>query len=115
MRVLKKKKNGSTTNFVPGQTIHFLVEVFAFLSLSQLPKTFSHVFHFHNLFKRHSEKQFSQTSFSETKNTRLVYVSGTGPKTTEGEYIKGRLGETLGVDEGYEAARITAINILASL
>ena len=57
----------------------------------------------------------STVSFSETKNTRLVYVSGTGPKTTTGEYIKGRLGETLGVDEGYEAARITAINILASL
>ena len=37
-----------TTNFVPGQTIHFLVEVFAFLYLFQPPKTFSYVFHFHS-------------------------------------------------------------------
>ena len=61
-KVNKKKRyydsttTTSTTNFVPVQTIHFLVEVFAFLSLFQPPKTFSNVFHFHNLSKMHPEK-----------------------------------------------------------
>ena len=71
----KKKRvhrlDDSTTNFVSGQTYHFLVEVFSFLSLFQPPKTFSYVFHFHNLSKRHFEsksaKQFSNKSFSEKK------------------------------------------------
>ena len=52
----KKGTTSTTTNFVLGQTIHFLVEVFAFLFLFQPSKTFSYVFHFHNLSKRHSEK-----------------------------------------------------------
>ncbi len=53
--------------------------------------------------------------FSETKNTMLVYVSGTGPRKENGGYITGRLGEDLTIEEGYEAARLTGINILASL
>ncbi len=53
--------------------------------------------------------------FSETKNTMLVYVSGTGPRKENGDYITGRLGENMTVDEGYDAARLTGINILASL
>jgi enamine deaminase RidA (YjgF/YER057c/UK114 family) len=53
--------------------------------------------------------------FSETKNTMLVYVSGTGPRKETGGYITGRLGQDMTVEEGYEAARLTGINILASL
>ena len=30
--------------------------------------------------------------FSETKNSMLVYVSGTGPRRANGDYITGRLG-----------------------
>ena len=51
-----RRRRRRTTNFVPGQTIHFLVEVFAFLSFFQPSKTFSYVSHFHNLSKRNSEK-----------------------------------------------------------
>ena len=74
----KKRYHDSTTtstaNFVPGQTIHFLVEVFAFLSLFQPPKTFSYVFHFHNLSKRHSEKTiFSKKFFWKKKNQKKYY------------------------------------------
>jgi hypothetical protein len=43
--------SGSGTNFVPGQTIHFLVKFLTFLF--QSPKTFSHVFDLHNSSKRH--------------------------------------------------------------
>ena len=53
--------------------------------------------------------------FSETKNTMLVYVSGTGPRKENGGYITGRLGEDMTIEEGYEAARLTGINILASI
>ena len=58
----------------------------------------------------------STVSFSENKTTRLVYVSGTGPKNPKtGEYITGKLGKDLTVEEGYEAAKVTGLNILASL
>ena len=54
----KKKDTTTTTNFVPGlvKLFTFLSKFFAFLSLFQPPKTFSYIFHFHNLSKRHSEK-----------------------------------------------------------
>ena len=70
-KVHKKKMvprlDSGTTNFVPGQTIHFLVEFFTFLYLFQPPKTFSYFFHFHNLSKRHSEKTIFAKKFSEKK------------------------------------------------
>ena len=53
--------------------------------------------------------------FSEGKNTTLNYVSGTGPRKENGDYITGRLGENMTIEEGYGAARRTGINILASL
>ena len=53
--------------------------------------------------------------FSEGKNTILIYVSGTGPRKENGDYITGRLGENMTIEEGYGAARLTGINILASL
>ena len=53
--------------------------------------------------------------FLETKNSMLVYVSGTGPRKENGDYITGRLGEDMTIEEGYNAARLTGINILASL
>ena len=53
--------------------------------------------------------------FSETKNTMLVYVSGTGPRKENGDYLTGRLGDDMTIEEGYDAAKLTGINILASL
>lgn len=54
-------------------------------------------------------------SFSESGKTKLVYVSGTGPKTEGGGYITGKVGEDLTIEEGYKAAKLTALNILGSL
>lgn len=45
----------------------------------------------------------------------LAYVSGHGPVRPDGTAICGRLGDTLQKEQGYEAARITAINVLRSL
>ncbi|MGI8925575.1 MAG: RidA family protein [Tepidiformaceae bacterium] len=45
----------------------------------------------------------------------LVFVSGHGPRTADGENITGKLGRDLTTDEGYEAARRTMLACLASL
>ncbi len=53
--------------------------------------------------------------FSETNNSMLVYVSGTGPRKENGDYLTGRLGDDMTIEEGYDAAKLTGTNILASL
>jgi enamine deaminase RidA (YjgF/YER057c/UK114 family) len=45
----------------------------------------------------------------------LLYLSGKGPQKTDGTYITGKLGKDLTIEQGYEAARLTAINHLAVL
>jgi enamine deaminase RidA (YjgF/YER057c/UK114 family) len=45
----------------------------------------------------------------------IAYVSGHGPVGADGTAICGRLGENLQKEQGYEAARRTALNVLASL
>lgn len=45
----------------------------------------------------------------------LVYISGHGPRTPDGGLVTGKLGRDLTVEQGYEAARLTAISCLASL
>jgi enamine deaminase RidA (YjgF/YER057c/UK114 family) len=45
----------------------------------------------------------------------LLFLAGKGPKKEDGEYITGKVGEDLTVEEGYEAARLVAINQLAVL
>ena len=45
----------------------------------------------------------------------LLFLAGKGPKKPDGAYITGKVGEDLTVEEGYEAARLVAINQLAVL
>ena len=45
----------------------------------------------------------------------IVYLSGNGPLTPDGSKISGKLGSDLSVAEGYQAARLTAINQLSVL
>lgn len=45
----------------------------------------------------------------------LVFVAGTVPRREDGSWITGKLGQDLSVEQGYEAARMVAISILASL
>ena len=45
----------------------------------------------------------------------LVFISGHGPRREDGSMITGKLGRDLTVEEGYEAARLTMIQCLASL
>ena len=43
----------------------------------------------------------------------LLYVSGQGPKTADGDFVRGQVGKDLTVQQAYEAARLTGIQILA--
>jgi len=46
----------------------------------------------------------------------LLFLAGSGPaKDTDGRSPKGKLGTDLSVEEGYEAARLVGINLLARL
>ncbi len=45
----------------------------------------------------------------------LVYVSGHGPLRSDGTLITGRVGETMSLEDGYQAARQTGLAILATL
>jgi len=45
----------------------------------------------------------------------LVYTSGHGPTTIDGKLISGKLGRDLSIEQGYEAARVTGLQLLATL
>ena len=45
----------------------------------------------------------------------LIFLAGKGPRTPDGELIKGKLGDDLDVEKGYEAARAVALLQLAVL
>lgn len=45
----------------------------------------------------------------------LLYLAGKGPLKPDNTYVTGKVGKDLTIEQGYEAARITAINHLAVL
>lgn len=45
----------------------------------------------------------------------LIFLAGKGPKSADGTEIIGKLGADLSIEQGYEGARLTAINQLAVL
>ncbi len=45
----------------------------------------------------------------------LLFLAGAGPQKDDGTYLSGRLGQDFTVDQGYEAARLTALFQLATL
>ncbi|MGX1931232.1 RidA family protein [Flagellimonas sp. 2504JD4-2] len=45
----------------------------------------------------------------------LIFLAGKGPLQSNGEYITGKVGEDLSIEEGYYAARVTGINQLSVL
>lgn len=49
------------------------------------------------------------------KTGSLVFMAGKGPSLPEGGYITGKVGRDLTIEEGYEAARYSAIVQLAAL
>ncbi len=49
------------------------------------------------------------------RSGKLVFMAGKGPTRPDGGYVTGKVGIDLTVEEGYEAARLTAIAQLAAL
>ena len=45
----------------------------------------------------------------------LLFLSGNGPLRPDGNFITGKVGTDLSIEEGYEAARLTGINQIAIL
>lgn len=45
----------------------------------------------------------------------LIFLAGKGPKRADGSEITGKLGDGIDIQQGYQAARLTAINQLAVL
>jgi enamine deaminase RidA (YjgF/YER057c/UK114 family) len=45
----------------------------------------------------------------------LVFMAGKGPKKSDGTYITGKVGADLTVEEGYEAAKLVAVQQLSAL
>lgn len=45
----------------------------------------------------------------------LIFLAGKGPRRADGSEVTGKLGREISIEEGYEAARLTAINQLAVL
>ena len=49
------------------------------------------------------------------RSGNLLFLSGKGPLKDDGNYIKGKVGTNLTIEQGYEAARLTGINQLSVL
>ena len=45
----------------------------------------------------------------------LVFLSGVGPRDADGNTLRGKLGHEVTVEDGYQAARLCALNLLANL
>lgn len=45
----------------------------------------------------------------------LIFLAGKGPRYADGKEITGKLGQDVSIEQGYEGARLTAINQLAVL
>lgn len=45
----------------------------------------------------------------------LLYLAGKGPTKPDGKFVTGKIGEDLSIEQGYEAARLTALVQLAVL
>jgi enamine deaminase RidA (YjgF/YER057c/UK114 family) len=43
----------------------------------------------------------------------LLYISGQGPRIKDGDWVRGQVGKDITVEQAYEAARLTGIQILA--
>ena len=44
------------------------------------------------------------------RSGNLLFLSGKGPLKDDGNYIKGKVGTDLTIEQGYDAARLTGIN-----
>ena len=86
------------------------------------------VFIFQSLYSQDAEKRIAELNIvlpatsspvasfvNAVRVGNLLYLSGKGPKRPDGTYLTGKVGASLTVEEGKEAARMTGLIILAEL
>lgn len=49
------------------------------------------------------------------KSGNLIFLSGQGPMTPDGDFISGKVGVDISVEEGYDAARMVGMQLLSAL
>lgn len=49
------------------------------------------------------------------RSGNLVFLAGQGPRRADGTWVQGKVGRNMSIEEGYAAARLTAVNLLSSL
>lgn len=52
---------------------------------------------------------------SAVRTGNLIFLAGKGPSKADGTYITGKPGKDLTIEQGYEAAKLTAINQVTAL
>ena len=52
---------------------------------------------------------------SAVRTGNLVFLAGVGPRKPDGEFVIGKVGRDLTVEQGYEAARWCAVSLLTNL
>jgi len=52
---------------------------------------------------------------NSVRTGNLIFMAGKGPKKDDGDYITGKVGSELSIEEGYAAARLTAVQQLSAL
>jgi enamine deaminase RidA (YjgF/YER057c/UK114 family) len=45
----------------------------------------------------------------------LLFLSGVGPRHADGSHVTGKVGRELDIEQGYAAARLVALNMLANI
>jgi enamine deaminase RidA (YjgF/YER057c/UK114 family) len=67
----------------------------------------------------YAEKPFAGAKYGKMRPFRIVgpvlYLAGQVPEVDDKVVLPGKVGDTLTTEQGYEAARITAINVLAGI
>ena len=49
------------------------------------------------------------------RSGNLIFLAGHGPTKADGTNITGKVGKDLTIEQGYEAAKVTALNLIATL
>jgi len=49
------------------------------------------------------------------RSGNLLFLAGHGPQNADGSWTTGKLGKDLSIEQGYEASRLTAIALLATI
>lgn len=55
------------------------------------------------------------TYVGAVRTGNLLFMAGCGPRRMDGSYIVGKLGSSMTIEEGYDAARVVGLNMLANI